>query len=91
MERVVGGKRMSEREKTCASEKGAVWTEVMGGRGGVKERDGWMEESGRTRSAKRAMQINSGQEEGEGRRGSDPEGKVFWQATPQLARNRSQQ
>lgn len=45
-----------------------------------------MEESGRTRSAKRAMQINSEQEEEqrevEGRRGSDPDGKVFWQATP---------
>lgn len=82
MERVVGGKRMSERKKTCASEKGAVW-------GGVKERDGWMEESGRTRLAKRAMQINS--RGGEERRGSDPEGKVFWQATPQLALNRSQQ
>lgn len=56
-----------------------------GGRG-VKERDGWMEESGRTRSAKRAMQINSGQEEErrevEGRQSSDPDGKVFWQATP---------
>lgn len=34
-----------------------------GGGGGVKERDGWTEESGRTKSAKRAMQINSGQEE----------------------------
>lgn len=29
MDRVVGGRRMSE--KTCASEKGAAWTEVTGG------------------------------------------------------------
>ncbi len=34
MERVVGGKRMSEREKTCKNERGDGWTEVMEGVGG---------------------------------------------------------
>lgn len=34
MERVVGGMRVSEREKTCWNKRGAGWTEVMGGGGG---------------------------------------------------------
>ena len=54
------------------------------GDGGDERGDGWMVESGR-RSVKRAMQINSGQEDEqrrvEGRRVWDPDGKVFWQAT----------
>lgn len=68
---------MSEREKTCASEKGAAWTEVTGGR--VKEQDGWMDGGEWVDEVSEESDADQQRAGGGGGVDSDLEGKVFWQ------------
>lgn len=80
MERVVGGKKMSGTKR------------VEGGRREARTGGRMAEESGWMRSEESAA--DQQQARGWGWReveGSHPDGKVFWQAAPELGRNRSQQ
>ena len=58
-----------------------------GWRRGAKERDGWMD--GGEWAGEVSVESDADQQRARGGRGSDPDGKVFWQANPRLARNRN--